>query len=170
MLTDEEIKSLTADQRAELLAKLQQTEVVVEEPIQAQLVVEPVETEPEVKVEELVVEANPAVTTEETPEIKAEPQSETAQYEQKVLDLENAFNERTTEFGAKYDDIAKKFDNVTAENAKIIKALEDEVKELKRTQPMGGFTPKPSETQISKAIEDRESVVNSFKKGYKAQL
>jgi len=130
MLTEEQIKGLTEEQKADLIAKLTvkpATEVVVEEP---QEVIPPVV---EVKPGEPIV-------------VKEEPKID---IEALLAKVEEKFDQKLT--------------MALQEKQEQIKKLEDENKELKRTNP----TPIPQpQFQLGDDDEKERQRVTNVKKGY----
>ena len=140
MLTDEQIASLTEEQKAELLTKLQPKKVeeeVVKVEGQTDVVVEP----QVVVKEEVVVEKQEEVVVE------------------KKVELPN--------YDAKFADLEKKFDGINTlltEKDKVIDDLSKKLKDLEDRTPTGILTPKVSD-EVTKAAKDKEAkILEQYKK------
>ena len=151
MLTKEEVQKLTADEKAQLVALLQE-ETVVEELEQPQKV-EDTQTEvvdtvvvEETVVEEAIVEEQPVV---EEPVKEEKP---VVNYDLKFEEIEKRFDEKL-----------KGISEVLLAKDKVITDLQSEIKELKRTSPFGGANPKPSETKANEEQAKRDAVVNGLR-------
>lgn len=153
MLTKEQFDQLTAEQKAELTLWL--TPEVKVETVQTE--VKQVEGTTTQVVQNTV--DNPEVKTETKTEVKTET-VETPKVETKVE------TPNTQEFIQKsIQELKAQFDKQNGELLEQIKALakknddnEATIKELKRTTPMGGFVPKPSESHETSATKQRDEL------------
>jgi hypothetical protein len=161
-LTKDELKSYTPEQLAELETILQEYKtVLVSQEKQPEAVVEPSVDVVEEIIEEVVEETVIEPVVEETVKVVEEPKP--------TVDLDQKFGEIEKKFDDKIIEILKSFDDKSKALESKISSLEKENAELKRTSPFGGFTPKPSEGKLTKDVENRDSLVEQYRKGYKNQ-
>lgn len=144
MLTDEQINSLTEEQKAELLTKLQPKKVeeeVVKVEGQTDVVVEP----QVVVKEEVVVEKQEEVVVENKVELP--------------------------DYDAKFSALEKKFESINTlltDKDKVIDELSKKLKDLEDRTPMGILTPKVSDEVTKAAKEKEEKMLQQYKTGYRA--
>jgi len=155
---------MTAEQKAELLSLLNEKEETVVEELET---VQTEDTQTEVieakeDVVEVVVEE--AKTVEETINQMLELVKVREEYEVKL-------QERDTKLSATLDELKSTFtqqiEKVVQESTQTIKALQEQVAELKRTSPMPFMQPKANETTVTKEAESRDDLVAAYRSGYK---
>lgn len=147
MLTDDEIKSLKPEQKAELIAKLTAVEPVVEPIIPTKLDGQPVVTP---VVEQPVVEPQVEPIVEKPIEPVVEPQA--PNFDEKFNAFEKRFADLETQLKQKDSTIA---------------TLQGKVDELIKTTPVGFNNPKPSDSTLEVAKDREEKMLQNFKKGYR---
>lgn len=157
-LTKDELKSLTPEQLAEIKQWMQEVEKVEEPNEQPKVEDTPQANQPE-EVQEII---------EETPKDEPTPQDNVVEEPKPQVD-EAKLAELETRFDGKLTELIKTFDDRTKSFQEEIEALKRENAELKRTAPFGGLPPKPSEIKSTKDVENRDSLVEQYKKGYKNQ-
>lgn len=152
MLTDEQIKALTPEQKAELLSKLQVEEVDTESQ-KATIEVESTNT-----VEETTAQVEEVV--EEVVKPQEEPTPEEKQFLTELY-LETKLEEVNRTFEEKFNTLIDKFGAQLDELNKKNETLVQQLAEAKRTAPLGGATPtitqpaleSPREVERSKTIK-----------------
>lgn len=132
MLTDEQIKLLTPEQKAELLSKLQVEETDTESQT-ATIEVEATDT-----VEETTAQVEEVV--EEVVQLQEEPTAEEKQFLTELY-LETKLEEVNRTFEEKFNTLIDKFGAQLDELNKKNETLVQQLAEAKRTAPLGGATP-----------------------------
>jgi multidrug efflux pump subunit AcrB len=151
MLTADEIKALTPEQKIELKKLLdEQEEVVVsiEQP----------------KVDETII----VVQTEEQPEVVEEKTKEVVEtVEEKVEEhVMPNFEEKFSAFDKRVQEAEERFKAELEKRDKTIAKLEASNEELQRTRPTGGVQPKVSNPIVDERKATEDKMLDQFKKGY----